>query len=577
MKTLRDLFEKKKEDAQAKDLADDKTSTTTPKKCYRTYSQEQRKALLALVSHMSYAEIERRFLVDESTIRYWNKNSKNEDGRKSNGKTPVLDNLEKVLADDLMRKRGQGVPVTARVIIAEMKRLYMSEYSLTSDEFQALQRWARFCGMKNLKVESIIFAKSTDKIFWFDSTKDDRDTECEITLVERTQLRDSLLKIDMKLILLDHNWVHRFTHRHGFAYRKITHLSSRSAEELENDVMLSLKEVQAIRREHEIPPELILNFDETAVYFDQLPVYTYDKKGIKHPPLKCSNLSKKRLTAGLGIAATGEKLTPILIFKGTGKKTKIHKVHNNHDFSLEKNENAWMTSEIFFRYLERDVRSFLLHQRIRYKLQGRKALLVVDNFAGHNLDTKQKTQIEQDLNVIIKFLKPYTTSICQPLDLSTNSILKRKMKDEWLDWYIDPSNISKTPSKQFIYDWFAKSWNAITQTNNIKAFLLSGISNDLNGDEDILCLNLVQMKKKQAEDAEKFKSESEEAEELHERDFNTDPYSLPVHQLFEDDKPSEDVFDIEHEKPLEKFDEEEEDNEIMKRFAFKKVFRNPKK
>ena len=88
------------------------------------------------------------------------------------------------------------------------------------------------------------------------------------------------------------------------------------------------------RIEHSVPPDLIVNLDETAVYFDNIPLYCYDFKENKHPSLKVSHMYKKRLTACIGISAVGEKLNIALIFKGTGQK--FRGVTNKENYLLFK-------------------------------------------------------------------------------------------------------------------------------------------------------------------------------------------------------------------------------------------------
>jgi len=79
------------------------------------------------------------------------------------------------------------------------------------------------------------------------------------------------------------------------SYRKITHLSPKTPAELKNDVIDFLCELRELRKKENIPLELIINFDETAIFFDQLPSYTYDQIGTSHPTIKTSKVSKKDL------------------------------------------------------------------------------------------------------------------------------------------------------------------------------------------------------------------------------------------------------------------------------------------
>ena len=111
---------------------------------------------------------------------------------------------------------------------------------------------------------------------------------------------------------------HKFKKRFKLAYRKINHVSVKSSQDLEPSIANFMLQLHNLRLEHEYPLELIINFDETPMFFDMIPSYSYEQKGVKRVEVKASNLEKKRLTAGLAISAAGYKLRPILIYKGTG-------------------------------------------------------------------------------------------------------------------------------------------------------------------------------------------------------------------------------------------------------------------
>jgi len=311
---------------------------------------------------------------------------------------------------------------------------------------------------------------------------------------EAYKLKDMYLKIREHLIIIDKCWLHRFTQKYNLSYRRITHISPKIHLGVENDVLSFLNEVHQLRIQLDIPPEMILNFDETAIFYDQLPTYSYFKVGEKHPAIKVSNVQKKRLTAGLCITASGEKLKPILIFKGDG--VRFRKLNNTKNYLLKKNTNAWMTLKIFSEYIKYVVKPYVEFQRLKPELKDKKALLIIDNFAGHKIDEEEKKKLE-DFGIILKYLRPYTTHVCQPLDLSINYLLKKSMKDKWVFWFDKNQENSKAPTKQEIYDSFTESWGSITPLHIIKAFLSSGISNNVNGEEDVLSKNLIKLRSSQ--------------------------------------------------------------------------------
>ena len=157
-------------------------------------------------------------------------------------------------------------------------------------------------------------------------------------------------------------------------------------------------------------------------------------------------------------------------------------------------------------------------------MKDKKALIIVDNFSGHKLDDKE-INILREKGILIKFLRPYTTSLVQPLDLSINRILKSQMKEEWISWF--SKNPGENPTKTSIYSWFHKAFKSITPVNIIKAFILSGISNDTNGSEDILSSNLQLLRSKN--------EEITRMEELaDEKNYYWDVYESPEYQYYDE-------------------------------------------
>jgi len=103
------------------------------------------------------------------------------------------------------------------------------------------------------------------------------------------------LKINQKLIIIDLNWLHRFTQKYKLSYRKLTHYSPKSYQEVEGSISEFLREVHQIRATENIIPDMIFNFDEMSVFYDVFPSHSYEKIGVKHPSIKTNNVQKKNL------------------------------------------------------------------------------------------------------------------------------------------------------------------------------------------------------------------------------------------------------------------------------------------
>ena len=100
----------------------------------------------------------------------------------------------------------------------------------------------------------------------------------------------------------------RFCARSGIKYKRLTHKSCKTDFDCQQEILTFLEDIHLLRQANDVSSDLIVNIDETAVYFDNIPSYSYEIKEVKHLGVKVSETYKKRLTACLGITALGEKL-----------------------------------------------------------------------------------------------------------------------------------------------------------------------------------------------------------------------------------------------------------------------------
>ncbi len=146
-------------------------------------------------------------------------------------------------------------------------------------------------------------------------------------------------------------------------------------------------------------PKDILNFDETGIYYKQQPTMGGTKK------------SKNRFTVGLltnydgsykgHLIVIGRKKTP----KGATKKPVLYRkttcVGQTHYVEYHSTPTAWMTTDVFRKYIKRLNSSFAYARR--------NVAILVDNASVHKLK-------EEFRNIKLVYLPANTTSKLQPLD-----------------------------------------------------------------------------------------------------------------------------------------------------------------
>jgi hypothetical protein len=142
----------------------------------------------------------------------------------------------------------------------------------------------------------------------------------------------------------------------------------------------------------------VFNMDETALFYAMSPdrgLATTQHHGLKQ--------SKVRLTLAFTTNADGtERLPPLIIGHAKRPRCFQRKTGEQLGFNYHSNSRAWMTGEIF--------REWLVDWDHCLQQEDRSILLLVDNFAGHNYDTRSIT------NIRVERFSPNLTAHVQPLD-----------------------------------------------------------------------------------------------------------------------------------------------------------------
>ena len=118
--------------------------------------------------------------------------------------------------------------------------------------------------------------------------------------------------------------VQRLLIKNGLAIGKASHIGQHLPYEAKDLVYKFLYEVINKRRYLEIGDDklnLIVNGDETAVYYEEPEMKTIDICGNKEIIINTDGSESKRVSVLLTIIANGSKLNPFLIFVGEPEKT----------------------------------------------------------------------------------------------------------------------------------------------------------------------------------------------------------------------------------------------------------------
>lgn len=160
-------------------------------------------------------------------------------------------------------------------------------------------------------------------------------------------------------------------------------------------------------------PDDVWNADETGLCYQMAPDRTISEYAVAG-----RKKEKVRITVLVCSNASGKEKMPLMII-GKARKPRAFQGKTGQELGFDywNNKKAWMTSSLFFSWLQR-FNDFV------GRTVGRKVLLLLDNCSAHGTE-----ETLPDLeNVQIMFLPPNTTSVLQPMDAGIIATLKTRYR-----------------------------------------------------------------------------------------------------------------------------------------------------
>lgn len=165
-----------------------------------------------------------------------------------------------------------------------------------------------------------------------------------------------------------------------------------------------------------VPPENIVNYDETNLTDNPTAKKKIFRRGTRHPD-RIMNTTKSSISLMFAGTASGELLPPYVVYKADNLWTTWTE-GGPPGTRYNRTKSGWFDSRTFADWFETIVVPFLRER------QGRK-LLIGDNLASHL--TPHVVQRCSEMDIRFVFLPKNSTHLCQPLDVS----FFRPMKMAW--------------------------------------------------------------------------------------------------------------------------------------------------
>ena len=171
-------------------------------------------------------------------------------------------------------------------------------------------------------------------------------------------------------------------------------------------------------------PNLIFNFDETALDFSAPKLKVISRAGGKRPFVEVAEKGE-HISFGLCISASGQPLRPLLILPLKQLPLLSSEVLNF--YAISGSETGFINKEIWWETIKNSIVPDINNVRLKSHQLDAWALLILD---GHNSkDLSEAVQYCFSHQIIIACMVAHSSHICQPLDLSVNGAFKVNIRN----------------------------------------------------------------------------------------------------------------------------------------------------
>ena len=184
----------------------------------------------------------------------------------------------------------------------------------------------------------------------------------------------------------------------------------------------------------EIPPELVINWDQTGIKIVPVSSWTMEKRGAKKVEIAGVD-GKRQITAVFAATAVGEFL-PIQLFYQGKTALSLPAFTFPDDWSVTYTPNRWANGETTKTYIETIIIPFVKEKRRQLHLEDdHPALVIFDVFKGQCAEDGLKMLEDNHIERVV--VPANCTDRLQPLDLSINKPAKEFLRRKFREWFAD--------------------------------------------------------------------------------------------------------------------------------------------
>lgn len=237
------------------------------------------------------------------------------------------------------------------------------------------------------------------------------------------------------------DWVHGFLKRHKklLSSRICQNISRKRAAVTEQEVVAYFERLEKSLRG--VPPQNIINYDETNITDDPKGKQQIFRCGIKHAE-RIMNTTKSSTSIMFAITATGENLSPYIVYKA--ERLQQSWIEGGPiDVVYNRTSSGWFDSECFVDWFKK-----IAIKYFRRLPADEPKVIIGDNLASHiNYNV---VELCEEYNTRMVFLPANSTHFLQPLDVGVFSSLKMEWRRLLTNWKLHDGKHMTTLPKWMI-------------------------------------------------------------------------------------------------------------------------------
>lgn len=272
------------------------------------------------------------------------------------------------------------------------------------------------------------------------------------------------------------SWRQVFLEQHGLAFRARTRQGQRTPPDMEaaaTEFWASVERVKA-----ELGVSRVYSADQSGISFEYLPRRTVNNSGEKTVWVRCSGKEKEIFTGMFLADSEGNQYTPFFVLRTVPSKD-ISTAQDNTTVRRGFGARIWKDIHAFSQQTGAQIfgnrcgwwNTALTVEFVDFHFANRSTdepvLLLLDDFSAHW--TEAAADHALDLNVYLLKVPPGLTSVCQPADVSWFGPMKRRLRDEWVQFLMQQLRVYdgratdapfqlQPPTRSDAIQWAFKAW-----------------------------------------------------------------------------------------------------------------------